>query len=211
MCGRFTLTRPAREVSNFLGVEAPEIAPRYNIAPTQPVLTLRQSGVSLLRWGLVPSWAEDISIGVRMLNARAETVTEKPAFRCAFARRRCLIPADGFYEWQTHGKKKQPIHFRPKAGLFALVGVWERWQDLESFALLTTEANELVSMAHDRMPVVLPREKWSAWLAEGPFEGDWLASFPAEQMEAVLASPWVNNARNEGPACWAVDPKASAS
>lgn len=205
MCGRFTLTRPARQVSDFLGVEVHEFSPRYNIAPTQPVLTLRQSGPALLRWGLVPSWADDLSIGARMLNARAETVAEKPAYRAAFARRRCLVPADGFYEWLTQGKAKLPIHFRPRAGLFALAGIWERWQELESFALLTTEANELVRPAHERMPVVLPREAWAAWLAEAPFEGDWLAPFPAEQMEAVSASPWVNNARNEGPACWAVE------
>ncbi|MBY0229521.1 MAG: SOS response-associated peptidase [Gemmataceae bacterium] len=202
MCGRFTLTRPPAEVADLFGVEIPEIAPRWNIAPTQPVLAVRRDGAALLRWGLVPSWAQDLSIGVRMLNARGETVREKPAFRTAFAKRRCLVPADGFYEWRTVGKKRLPLHFR-LGGLFAIGGVWERWRDVETVALLTTQANDAVRVAHDRMPVIVPQQRWAAWLAEGEIGDDWLMPWPAERTETVEADPFVNNARNEGPQCWA--------
>jgi putative SOS response-associated peptidase YedK len=221
MCGRFTLTRPARAVAEAFELEQlPLFEPRYNIAPTQPVLAVRRCGdeprqAVLLRWGLVPSWAADLSIGARLLNARAETVLEKPAFKAAFARRRCLVPADGFYEWQSVGRKKQPIHFRFGDGrLFAFAGLWERWQGpdgpVESCTILTTGANELVRPLHERMPVILDPDRYEAWLDlrnnDLALLHSWLVPYPPAEMAAVPASPHVNNARNEGPACLAAAP-----
>jgi putative SOS response-associated peptidase YedK len=167
----------------------------------------------LLRWGLVPSWASDLSVGARMLNARAETVLEKPSFRAAFTRRRCLLPADGFYEWQTVAGKKQPLHFRFRDGrLFAFAGLWERWHGpdgpVESCTVLTTEANDLVRPVHERMPVILDPLRYDGWLDPG--NGDtallrsWLTPYPADELIAVPANPRVNNARNEGPDCLAL-------
>jgi putative SOS response-associated peptidase YedK len=146
-----------------------------------------------------------------MLNARAETIKDKPAFRTAFVRRRCLIPSDGFYEWRTVGKQKQPIHFRMRGGrLFAFAGLWERWNSpdgitLESCTVITTTANELVRPVHDRMPVILGPGRYGEWLDPKVTDGGLLlpllAPWPAEEMAAVPANPVVNNARNEGPAC----------
>jgi putative SOS response-associated peptidase YedK len=217
MCGRFTLTRPAGLAEQF-GVDLAAPVPRYNIAPTQQVLALRylaeeKREAALLRWGLVPSWATDLSIGNRLLNARAETVIEKPAFRTAFLRRRCLIPADGFYEWQTVAGKKYPIHFRFHDGrLFAFAGLWERWSApdgvvIESCTILTTSANELLRPIHDRMPVILDPKDHPAWL--DPQNKDagglrlLLRGWLAEEMQAVPANARVNNPRNEGPECLA--------
>ncbi len=218
MCGRYTLTRPARETAEAFGLDRlPPLGPRYNIAPTQAVLAVRRAAEGdregvLLRWGLVPSWAADLSIGNRLLNARAETVLEKPSFRTAFQRRRCLLPADGFYEWRTVAGKKQPLHFRFRDGrLFALAGLWERWLGpdgpVESCTVLTTGANDLVRPVHDRMPVILPPERYDAWLDPGntdlPLLRSWLGPYPADEMTGVPANPLVNNARNEGPVCLA--------
>lgn len=217
MCGRFTLTRPGRDVAELLHLdETPEIAPRYNIAPTQGVLSVRRvearrEGV-LLRWGLVPAWAPDLSIGAKFLNARAETIREKTTFRNAFARRRCLIPADGFYEWEVVGKTKQPIHFRLRdGGLFAMAGLWERWTGptgvVESCTILTTTANDLIQPLHDRMPVILPTERHEEWLNPQNTDLERLQSLllplDAELMQAVRANTFVNNARHEGPGCLA--------
>jgi putative SOS response-associated peptidase YedK len=217
MCGRFTLTRPATDVREQFQLDTmPELQPRYNIAPTQPVLAVRSSDgdhreAVFLRWGLVPSWASDLSIGNRLLNARSETAAEKPSFRAAFLRRRCLIVADGFYEWQTVLGKKQPIHFRFRDGrLFALAGLWEHWNAadgiaVESCTILTTSANELVRPLHERMPVILDPVHHKGWL--DPRFGDkaalqsWLTTWPAEEMTGVPASVRVNNPRNEGPSC----------
>jgi putative SOS response-associated peptidase YedK len=220
MCGRYTLTRPASEVVEAFHLDqAPLFEPRYNIAPTQAVLAVRRIDPTgppqaiLLRWGLVPAWATDLSIGNRMLNARSETVLEKATFRTAFARRRCLLPADGFYEWQTIGRKKQPIHFRFRDDrLFAFAGLWERWGGpdglVESCTILTTTANDLVRPVHDRMPVILDPEHYDAWLDPRGTDTEllcsWLAPYPATEMLAVPASTHVNNARNEGPACLAL-------
>jgi putative SOS response-associated peptidase YedK len=218
MCGRYTLTRPAAEVTEQFGLEQPPaLLPRFNIAPTQQVFAVRRlpgearPSPALLRWGLVPSWASDLSIGNRMLNARAETVAEKPAFRTAFLRRRCLIAADGFYEWRTVSGKKQPVHFRLRDGrLFAFAGLWERWAPpggaaVESCTVLTTTANELVLPLHERMPVVLAPARYEAWLdpknADLGLLQSWLAPWPAEDMTAAAASARVNNPRNEGPEC----------
>jgi putative SOS response-associated peptidase YedK len=180
MCGRYTLYTPTPEaLADQFGLAAvPPLAPRFNIAPTQAVPAVRactdrpSRELVLLRWGLVPSWADDVSIGNRLLNARAETVASKPSFRTAFRRRRCLLPADGFYEWKAAGKKKQPYHFHLQDGqVFAFAGLWEEWQRdgeaIFSCTILTTSANDLLVRYHDRMPVILPRR----WQLSRPVTG----------------------------------------
>ncbi len=211
MCGRFTLRTPASEVAKEFGLlSVPELFPRYNIAPTQNVAAVRlgeggQGELSMFRWGLVPSWADDAAISKGLINARAETVATKPAFRRAFAKRRCLIPCDGFYEWAKDGSAKQPYHFTLDRGLFALAGLWERWGDVESCTIITTTANEVTSRFHDRMPVILPRGGYAAWL-DPQFENlDHLQSLlrpcPADGMTATPVSRVVNNPRNDVPEC----------
>jgi putative SOS response-associated peptidase YedK len=216
MCGRFSLFSPAADLAEWLGLpEVPALEPRYNVAPTQPVAAVRAgpaAGRELvrLRWGLVLPWAPDVSIGNRLINARAETAADKPSFRAAFRQRRCLVPADGFYEWVGRAGKKQPIHFRLRGGRpFAFAALWERWQApggpaVESCAILTTGANELV---HDRMPVILGPDAFGPWLdpaVRGPAAlAAWLRPYPAEAMTACPVGSWVNNPRNEGPACLA--------
>lgn len=187
---------------------------RYNVAPTQllPVVTNGDPNrFEIMRWGLVPSWAKDLSIGNRMINARAETITEKPAFRPALRRRRCLIPADGFYEWRRYidenGEEiKQPMYIRMKGGeTFAFAGLWEEWGpdgEVLSFTIITTGPNELMSRIHDRMPVIVPREHYRDWLRgrdEIPSETvtGLLVPYPASRMEAWPVGRGVNNPRNE--------------
>jgi putative SOS response-associated peptidase YedK len=176
MCGRYRLSRRKQVVEEYFESPSDEEDwnPHYNIAPTQPVATIRQAGtsriLSLMRWGLVPSWATDISIGSRLINGRSETVLEKPAFRDSFRLRRCLVPADGFYEWKKAGKERYPFHFVMKdSSLFAFAGVWDRWrspagQVVESCSILTTTADELLDGVHDRMPVILPQRHYQTWL-----------------------------------------------
>ncbi|MGO8745210.1 MAG: SOS response-associated peptidase [Thermoguttaceae bacterium] len=220
MCGRFTLRSPASVVAEQFGLfEAPSFAPRFNIAPTQPVAVVRcvpdQAGccrqIVWLRWGLVPSWAHDPSIGNRMINARTESVGEKPAYRAAMRRRRCLVAADGFYEWQKAGKRKQPffIHRRDDRP-FGFAALWESWEGpdhsaLESCTLLTTEANEVVTPIHDRMPVILRTEDYTRWLDPGIQNPSDLESllrpYSSDAMEAYPVSPHVNSPANEGPRC----------
>lgn len=167
-----------------------DLRPRYNIAPSQQIAVVRKSEsggehagnfsreVRAMRWGLVPSWAKDPKTGFKMINARGETVLEKPAYREAFKRRRCLIPADGFYEWQTEGRRKTPFRFALADGSpFAFAGIWERWKQpdgrwLESCSILTTSANDLVRGIHDRMPVILDRRHYDAWLTAPPSEAE---------------------------------------
>ena len=162
MCGRYLLY--PTDIGPLFGIpDAPRAAPRYNVAPGQraPVVTQAVNGHELrdMRWGLVPSWATDPSAGFRTINARCETVGDKPSFRSAFRHRRCLVPASGFYEWRKEGKRKQPYLLRPRHGMFAFAGLWESWSGeappLESFTILTTAANDLVRPLHDRMPVVM--------------------------------------------------------
>lgn len=214
MCGRFTLAAPAEQVAaQFQLPEVPDLQARYNIAPTQQVAAIRaaEAGPELayFRWGLVPSWSKDLSVGARMINARAETAAEKPAFRTALRQRRCLIPADGFYEWQAREGGKQPYHIRLADGsLFALAGLYESWKDpggswLQTCTILTIEANELMRPLHDRMPVILEPEHYALWLDPalrdpGPLQ-PLLAPFPAELMVATPVSKAVNRATNEGP------------
>ena len=218
MCGRFALsTPPKRLAEKFELAETPDLPPRYNIAPTQPVAVIRsdpeqaQRRLHMHHWGLVPSWAKDPAIGARMINARAETAAEKPSFRTAFRYRRCLIPADGFYEWERRGKTKQPYLFRMNDGsAFAFAGLWERWKGsegrrIESCTILTTEPNTLVSPLHNRMPVILAPEYYEVWLDAGikkPGEiQPFLRPYPPEEMLAYPVSLRVNNPRNDDSSC----------
>lgn len=218
MCGRFTLSSPPEAWVKGFGLEQrPNLPPRYNIAPTQAVAAVRVKPtggareVALLRWGLVPPWADEPGIGARMINARAETVAEKAAFRAAFRRRRCLIPADGFYEWRRTGGKKQPFYLRLGCGrTFAFAGLWERWRGaggevLETCAIITTEANELVAAVHDRMPVILRPDDYRVWLEPAALDlGAAKALFrpyPAQDMVAHAVSLRVNSPRHDDDAC----------
>jgi len=173
VCGRFTLTSSAEQLAEHF--EAPvdlELAPRYNIAPGQPVYVVRgaERELALTRWGLVPHWASDPGLGQRMINARSETVAEKPAFRAAFRRRRCLLPADGFYEWAETGASKQPYHIQlHDEAPFGMAGLWESWQgaegeSLETCTILTTDAAPSIEHLHARMPVILGRADFACWL-----------------------------------------------
>ncbi len=219
MCGRFTLRTPAHTLAKAFGVpELPNLRPRYNVAPTQDVPAVRRAGdgaareLAMRRWGLIPSWAREPGIGSRMINARAETVAEKPSFRSAFRRRRCLVPADGFYEWQkTPGGAKQPFHIHLEDDApFAIAGLWERWQPpdgeaIESCTLITTGANELLRPIHDRMPVILAPADYDAWLDPEPAPAEELKAllrpYPADEMTATAVGRQVNDARNDEPGC----------
>jgi putative SOS response-associated peptidase YedK len=176
VCGRFTLTASPEELARRFGLEeTPELGARFNVAPGQAVATIRQRRgagrmLELRRWGLVPAWADDPRMGVRLINARAETAAEKPAYRAAFRQRRCLIPADGFYEWSGGAAERMPYHVALADGApFGMAGLWERWQGgagetIESCSILTTEANESVRTLHDRMPVILAPADYALWL-----------------------------------------------
>ncbi len=256
MCGRFTLTSPTDELAGYFNVLVnTQLSPRYNIAPTQPVACVRQTLASVvepsapqgpaaqrpaprrraarelvaLRWGLIPHWAEDPAIGARMINARSETVAEKPAFREAFRKRRCLVVADGFYEWKRLQAAKQPYFiFMEDRSPFAFAGVWERWKPgagqldkitgpgrpevalstdgrVESCAFLTTGPNELMESIHDRMPVIVPPEHWDTWLdpeIDDPAAlEELLLPYPAEKMRAHPVSTHVNKPANDDPTC----------
>jgi putative SOS response-associated peptidase YedK len=216
MCGRFTLRTTRKELADFFGVLFPDLPPRYNIAPTQEVPAIRAAAAGRelvnLRWGLMPSWAKDKKVGARLINARADTVADKPSFRSAFKSRRCLIPADGFYEWQKAGAKKQPYYVTLRTGgPFAFAGLWERWHggdgegDVQSCSIVTTDANELMRPLHDRMPAILDPSDYAAWLDPTPRPKEELLAllrpFPSEAMQAVPVSTTVNNPRNQGPRC----------
>jgi putative SOS response-associated peptidase YedK len=216
MCGRFTLAKPAGVIAEAFAVEVTgELPPRYNIAPTQAIAVVRAGErggrtLAMLRWGLVPSWAKDEAIGGRLINARGETVAEKPAFRAALAARRCLILADGFYEWQHLGARKQPYHFRLRSARpFAFAGLWERWgaetTALETCTIITTAANEIVAPVHERMPVILPAEAHVQWLAPGRIDParikSMLVPHPTGELIAVLVSSLVNNPTNDDSRC----------
>ncbi|MBI5576468.1 MAG: SOS response-associated peptidase [Deltaproteobacteria bacterium] len=221
MCGRFTLFEADSILSREFGADiSASPTPRYNIAPSQQVLAVRVSPgtekreFAWLRWGLIPRWAKDPSIGNRMINARAETVAGKPAFRDAFKRRRCLIPASGFYEWMKGERRKQPHYIRLKNRRpFGIGGLWEQWQGpgdppIESCTLLTTEANETISPLHDRMPVILPPESYDLWLNSEVMDRELLLPilrpFPADEMEAFPVGFRVNDPKVDNPRC--IDP-----
>ena len=219
MCGRYTLTALFDDIIAFFQLapdECPLLEPRYNIAPTQPVVTIfetagRKRKPEFMLWGLIPAWSKDAGIGAKLINARAETLAEKPSFRTAFNRRRCLIPASGFYEWQTVQKKKQPFFIRPRsAKLFAFAGLWEDWngpngEAIRSCTVVTTSANALMQPLHDRMPVILHQKDFAAWLNPADENSaalePLLAPFPPVEMEAVPVSSFVNAVKNEGPQC----------
>ncbi len=218
MCGRFTLSTPAQTLQKLFDLpEVPELPPRYNIAPSEMLATVRlpegkpSRGLAGLRWGLIPPWATDPDVGNRMINARAETVATSPAFRGAFRRRRCLIPADGFYEWQRQGRYKQPFYLHMRDGSpFAFAGLWEHWkgpegQVIESCTLITTEPSELVRPVHNRMPVILDPDDYALWLDPGMNDVEPLKAllrpYPPEQMEAYPVSQMVNSPANDDPAC----------
>lgn len=221
MCGRYSLTTAPEAMRRLFEFEnLPNLAPRYNIAPTQlaPVVRRRDGGgareLVLLRWGLIPSWAKDASGGAKMINARSETAAEKPAFRAAFRARRCLVPADGFYEWRTEDGRKQPfrIGFRG-GGAFAFAGLWETWAvrdgpeagtTVESYTILTTAANDKLRPIHDRMPVILPPADWDAWLDPAtavPAAQALLRPHPPEPMAFYRVSIRVNSVRNDDADC----------
>jgi len=218
MCGRYTLSTNAQVLADLFRLEeALALPPRYNIAPTQDVAIVRSEAegggrrLSLAHWGLIPSWAKDRGLGARMINARADTAAEKPAFRAAFKARRCLIPADGFFEWKATGERKQPHYIRLQdAGPFAFAGLWERWapadgEPIESCTILTTEPNEVLRPIHDRMPVILPPEAWSLWLDPAVRERErlqpLLVPHPAAAMIAYPVGLGVNSARRDDPSC----------
>ncbi|MBI3943310.1 MAG: SOS response-associated peptidase [Chloroflexi bacterium] len=220
MCGRFSLAVPKETlVEQFEVATTPDLGPRYNIAPTQPVAVVRlakESGARFLsevRWGLIPAWAKDPAIGQKMINARAETAAEKPAFRGAFKYRRCLVVADGFYEWQKTGSSKQPFRIHMRDGQpFAFAGLWETWKGsdgipVETCTILTTEPNSLMQQIHNRMPVILEKADYPLWLdpevQDVALLGTLMRSYAADQMESYPVGSWVNNPRNDDPRCLA--------
>jgi putative SOS response-associated peptidase YedK len=220
MCGRYTLSAPVGTLAEEFHLEGslPDLPASYNIAPTQEVpAVLENDGgrrLELLRWGLIPTWADDPGIGSRMINARSETAPEKPSFRRAFRKRRCLIPADGFYEWRKTARGKQPYYMRMRDGRpFAFAGLWERWgregEEILSCAILTTGANALVAEIHDRMPVILAPDAYDVWLDSGSESDELtglLAPYPADGMEAYPVSRFVNSPSNNDPRC--IEPAA---
>lgn len=219
MCGRYSLTDLGDVLLRLF--ELPELPdgyrPRYNIAPTQRATAIiaanGQRRAELFRWGLIPSWAKDAAIGNKMINARAETVAEKPAFRTALRRRRCLIPADGFYEWQARGGRKQPVRFvSADGGILAFAGLWECWRpggesepELRSFTILTTAANDFVRTVHDRMPVILPASAFDLWLDPTVQDAEavlpLLTSAPEDTLRVYDVSTAVNSPRNDRVEC----------
>ena len=210
MCGRFAFYSPAEAAAALFGVSAaPDVEPRYNIAPTQFIAAVRDAGddgreLVMLRWGLVPFWAKDPAIGNRMINARAETVAEKPAYRAAYKHRRCVVLADGFYEWRKAGDSKTPYYISLASGdPFALAGLWENWNDkqtgdsLQTATLITTAANDFMAPLHHRMPVILEPGTAGEWLAGSNDLLDDVAAI-TPPLKAWPVDRRVNNARNEG-------------
>lgn len=213
MCGRYAQrTDPKKLAKEFKVAEAPAAEPRYNIAPTQEVLAVCNTPegreMTFYKWGLIPSWAKDASVGAKLINARSETITEKPSFRDAFKRRRCLLPADGFYEWQRMGSRKQPYFFRMRDERpFGFAALWERWEGedgrtINSCAILTTTANDVLRPVHDRMPVILCHEDYPLWLESDEREHkllrELLRPYPAEGMVGHAVSALVNSPCNKG-------------
>jgi putative SOS response-associated peptidase YedK len=230
MCGRFVMGSPPDEIARYFDAEAPEAAleASYNVAPTNDVYVVLSSGearrLDTYRWGLVPPWAKDLAVGSRMINARAETVATKNAYRSAFKHRRCIIPADGFFEWKAieGQKRKQPHFIRRRDGEpLAFAGLWERWhgpkpakgeapaaegeepEEVRSCCIVTGEPNEVVRPIHDRMPVMLPPSAWEAWLDpqldDAELLGSLLVPAPASLLEAYPVSTAVNQVREKGP------------
>jgi putative SOS response-associated peptidase YedK len=225
MCGRYTLHADAEQIiRRFLIGRGPGgLAPRFNVAPTQEIGVIRfregQREIVPMRWGLIPSWATDPAVGQRMINARAETLSGKPSFRNALRHRRCIIPADGFYEWRKDPGGRTPIYLRPRDGrTFALAGLWDTWispggEALDSFTIITTAANDLVATLHDRMPAILRPADETLWLdpavTDPAIVEPLLATYPAAEMVAHPVSTRVNSPRFDDPAC--IDPAPEAA
>ncbi len=219
MCGRYRLSRRKRVIEEYFDCDSwdDEWSPRYNIAPTQPVPVIRQNPkepvreLSLMKWGLIPSWAKDPSSAARMINARAETAAAKPAFRDALRLRRCLVPADGFYEWVRTGKAKQPYCFEVNEGeLFAFAGIWDRWRDargnaVETCSILTTVPNAVAATVHDRMPVILDPDGYDLWLDPGMRDvaaaSELLRPCDARLMRCYPVSARINLVANDDEEC----------
>jgi putative SOS response-associated peptidase YedK len=221
MCGRYTLASPTERLAEEFGVDASsiELSPNYNVAPTQGVAAVLEEGgqrrLEVLRWGLIPPWADDPGIGSRMINARSETAPGKPSFRRAFRERRCLIPADGFYEWQRTNGAKQPYYIHMEDGRpFAFAGLWESWSkggegEVRTCTILTTGANALVGEVHDRMPVILAHDVYDVWLDPASERDELtglLAPYSEDEMEAYPVSRFVNSPSNNDPRC--IEPAA---
>lgn len=214
MCGRFVLTANPQSLQQEFDLSTPpvEVQPRYNIAPTQPVAVITNESPHQLtyhRWGLIPSWAKDMAMAAKMINARSESAAEKPAFRAAFRRRRCIIPADGFYEWQEQGKDKTPmfIHMQDRK-LFGLAGLWEIWHDpeggeLRTCTILTTDANPFMQQYHHRMPVILHKEDYPLWLSPKeeplPVLQGLMKPYDEDAFSAYAVSKAVNRPANDSP------------
>lgn len=223
MCGRYTLTTPPEAMRAIFNYEnIPNLQPRFNIAPTQPIVTIRYLGnekrvLLEARWGLIPSWAKDSGAASRMINARAETLLDKPSFKEAFGKRRCLIPADGFYEWRLEEGRKQPFRIGLRGGgIFAFAGLWESWKAkhdvgdfvagdiIETATIITTKANKKLRPIHHRMPVIIPAELYSSWLDPANDVSDlkeYLKPYPSEPMAFYRVDTSVNNIRNDHPSC----------
>jgi putative SOS response-associated peptidase YedK len=217
MCGRFVLKTPFSELVRLYNLTNTglNLEPKYNVAPTDPVAVVRSEpgtsrSLSTMRWGLLPWWAKDLKLGVTMINAKAETIATKPAFKDAFKERRCIIPADGFYEWKKlDAKQKRPYAIVPKdGGIFSFAGLWERWKDRSngemvlSCSIVTTEPNELCAAIHNRMPAILPPEAWGPWLGEIGASSEellgLLKSYPSERMRAYEVDVKVGSVKNQG-------------
>jgi len=219
MCGRYSIATPVEVLRRVFRFKRPalNLEPRYNVAPTQrvPIVRLEYAGVTgerelaMVRWGLIPIWARAATSGTRMINARAEGIAEKSAFRAAFRERRCLVPADGFYEWQATPGRKVPWRIMLKdGGPFAFAGLWEHWRSppgavVESCAIVTTAANHLLRPLHDRMPVILAPDDCAAWLGEDAVRAvsELLRPYPSETMRAYRVTTTVNSVKNDGPEC----------
>ncbi len=231
MCGRYLLATAPADLARWFDLDTmPELQPRYNVAPAQPIPVVRLMAPSpptplpqnggegsksgrecvLVRWGLIPSWAKEPKADFSTINARAETLLDRPAFRTAFRRRRCLVPADGFYEWKKVGKHKQPHVVRPKDGKpWAFAGLWEHWQgaggeEVDSATVITTAANEVLRPLHERMPAILPPEHYAAWLDPTAQAEDLLGlllPLPPDLLTVYRVGDWVSNARHDGEQC----------
>ncbi len=217
MCGRFSLKSNKKELAeSFVDFEAPEeFTPRYNIAPSQAIAVVANNGqskIEFFQWGLIPAWAKDPKIGNRMINARSETLAQKPSFRSAYKRRRCLILSDGFYEWRRNpDKSKTPMYIHLKSEQpFAFAGLWESWHspqgdNILSCTIITTQPNDFMANIHNRMPVILPREVYARWLDPAEQKSEQLQTlltpYPAEEMTAYPVSTVVNNPRNDVAQC----------
>ena len=215
MCGRYTLTKPFKAIVTHFKAKTSQLGfqERFNIAPAQTVPAIIQKEnerrLCVLRWGLVPHWAKDESVGMKTINARAETISEKPSFRDSFRSKRCLIPADGFIEWARKTKDKTPKYINLKSNeLFGMAGLWAEWngngQPIKTFSIITTEANDLIGKVHHRMPVILNPENYSDWLSPDATSSELkslLVPFSAEKMSVRSISKAVNSAKNDSPDC----------